>query len=152
MAFYNVTDVNLGCQGVVGQFAVAALYERRKCRGINTGGHRPPLQKVNLTHHSEKGRRDEKIMDDESEFKIPVSTQTTAGIQHSQFTIHNSYQPPSFFRAVSLTRFPSAFLPASFAIAAFMTLPRSLGPAAPVSAMAAATAASISASGSAAGR
>jgi len=53
MAFYNVTDVNLGCQGVVGQFAVAALYERRRCRGINTGGHRPPLK---LTHYVSRGQ------------------------------------------------------------------------------------------------
>src|SRR5437879_5420066 len=36
---------------VVGQFAVAALYERRRVRGINTGGHRPPLQKLKLTHY-----------------------------------------------------------------------------------------------------
>jgi len=35
----------------VAQIAVAALYERRKSGGINTDGHRPPLQKVNLTHH-----------------------------------------------------------------------------------------------------
>src|SRR5947208_1697797 len=33
---------------VVGQFAVAALYERRRCSGISTGGHRPPLQKLKL--------------------------------------------------------------------------------------------------------
>src|SRR6266567_1911790 len=37
-------------QGGAGQFAVAALQacpvrERRKCRGISTGCHRPPLQK-----------------------------------------------------------------------------------------------------------
>jgi len=56
MAFYNVTDVNLGCQGVVGQFAVAALYERRRCRGINTGGHRPPLQKLKMTHYVSRGQ------------------------------------------------------------------------------------------------
>ena len=40
----------------MGDFAVAALYERRKCRGINTGGHRPPLQKV-VNKHRQLCRR-----------------------------------------------------------------------------------------------
>ena len=53
-------------------------------------------------------------------------------------------QAPSVRRTASLTAFPSAFLPASFGITAFITLPMSFGEVAPVSAMAAATAASIS--------
>jgi len=41
---------------VVGQFAVAALYERRRCSGISTGGHRPPLQKLKLNLYGRAGR------------------------------------------------------------------------------------------------
>ena len=59
---------------------------------------------------------------------------------------------PNFARTFSLTRLPSAFLPASLAMAAFMALPISFAVLAPVSAMAAATAASISSSLAAAGR
>src|SRR6185437_6379484 len=52
----------------------------------------------------------------------------------------------------SLTVFPSAFLPASFAIAAFITPPMSFIDDAPVSATAAATACSISSCEAACGR
>ena len=61
-------------------------------------------------------------------------------------------QAPSLRRTASLTACPSAFLPASFGITAFITLPMSFGEVAPVSAIAAATAASISSGVAAGGR
>src|SRR6266571_6458928 len=78
MAFYNVTDVNLGCQGVVGQFAVAALYERRRCRGINTGGHRPPLQDLKLTH-----------------YVLPSSSRSTRELTSRKYGSRKGSLPPS---------------------------------------------------------
>ena len=51
---------------------------------------------------------------------------------------------PSFLFTASLTALPSAVLPARCVIAAFMTLPKSLADVTPVSATAAATAASMS--------
>ena len=60
--------------------------------------------------------------------------------------------PPRCLRTSSFTVLPSTFCPASFAITAFMTRPMSLGDVAPVSAMAAATAASTVAESAAAGR
>src|SRR6188508_1141969 len=59
---------------------------------------------------------------------------------------------PSLAFTVSLTFFPSTVLPASPAMVAFMTLPMSFALVAPVSAMAAATAATISSSDADAGR
>jgi hypothetical protein len=35
----------------MGQFAVAALYERRMFLMLNVGGRRPPLQEPKLAHH-----------------------------------------------------------------------------------------------------
>ena len=58
----------------------------------------------------------------------------------------------SFAFTASLTFLPSTVLPASAAIVAFMTLPMSLALVAPVSAIAAATAAAISSSDAEAGR
>src|SRR5687767_132598 len=60
--------------------------------------------------------------------------------RHIQFFV----QSPSLALTTSLTVLPSAFLPASAACAAFMTLPMSFIEEAPVSLIAAATAASIS--------
>ena len=51
---------------------------------------------------------------------------------------------PSFRRTASFTVFPSAVFPASFGMTAFMTFPMSFAVDAPVSAIAAVTAASIS--------
>ena len=59
---------------------------------------------------------------------------------------------PSFAFTLSLTFFPSTVLPASPAMTAFMTFPISLALVAPVSAMAAVTAAAISSSDADAGR
>src|SRR5438552_19123366 len=66
----------------------------------------------------------------------------------------SEYQDPgvSFFLTVSLTARPSAFLPASRGITAFITAPISFIEAAPVSAIAAATASSISAGEAACGK
>src|SRR2546428_700553 len=68
-------------------------------------------------------------------------------IYHLAFIIHHCHVA-SLARTFSLTRLPSALLPASLAIVAFITLPMSLAPHPPglapaVSAIAAATAASI---------
>ena len=60
------------------------------------------------------------------------------------FAVARLSQPASSAFTASLIIFPSAFLPASFAIAAFITPPMSFMEEAPVSAMAAATACSIS--------
>ena len=63
-------------------------------------------------------------------------------------------QPPRRLRAASLTFFPSTGFPAAWsaAMAAFMTLPRSFGEAAPVSATARSTAAAMSDSDASWGR
>ena len=59
---------------------------------------------------------------------------------------------PSFLRTTSLIVRPSTARPASLGITAFMTFPRSLADVAPVSAMASATAWSISAGSTGGGR
>src|SRR5882724_1852030 len=84
--------------------------------------------------------------------EIQLGFDPSATADGTDFMSQLQIYPASFFLTVSLTVFPSAFLPASFTITLFITAPISFIDVAPVSVIASVTACSISASDAACGK